>query len=304
MRNAAEGLLNERISIVGGNSVYPAYLLACSKRNVMVEAGLNFLGPAYLEGVTSFWGQASDLDLLAVTHGHYEHMGAAPFMKRKIPDLELRAHETIPGLLEKNKIVTTMNMLSDQIKAYFGREGEETPEEQKIGIVPFGEPLRDGDVLDLGDCSLQVIATPGHTRDHLSFFIPEWGVLFPGEALGNPIMETEDEVKIEFLSSYTDYLQSMEILLALEPKVTVIAMSHLYYYDGEDVGRFMELALRDTIHYRELIEGYLDRENGDIERAVQTMVRIEYDEKKKVYQERNAYLMNVSAQVRAVAAVR
>jgi hypothetical protein len=34
------------------------------------------------------------------------------------------------------------------------------------------------------------------------------------------------------------------------------------------------------------------------------MVRVEYDEKKSVYQERNAYVTNLTAQVKAVAACR
>ncbi|OPY87916.1 MAG: hypothetical protein A4E73_03504 [Syntrophaceae bacterium PtaU1.Bin231] len=149
-----------------------------------------------------------------------------------------------------------------------------------------------------------MFSTPGHTRDHLSFFLREPGILFPGEALGNPVMEREDLNKVEFLTSFTDYVRSIEKLMALRPFVKVIAMSHLYVYTGEDVPRFMDMALRDAHAYRELIESYLDMENGDVERATATMVRVEYDEKKSVYQERNAYVANVTAQVKAVAALR
>lgn len=92
--------------------------------------------------------------------------------------------------------------------------------------------------------------------------------------------------------------------MTLLPRINIMAMSHLYYYTGEDVPRFMEMALKNTVLYKELIERYLDRENGDSEKAASTMLRVEYDEKGAVYQERNAYAKNVTAQVKALAALR
>ena len=41
--------------------------------------------------------------------------------------------------------------------------------------------LQDDAVIDLGSLKVQVIATPGHTPGHLSFFIPDEGVLFLGD---------------------------------------------------------------------------------------------------------------------------
>lgn len=305
MRKAAEGKLNDRIMITG-HTVYPGYIVKGSKRNVMIEAGLNILGPSYLRQATEFLGSPGSLDSLFVTHGHYEHMGALPFLKRSIPGLELRAHESTGLLLENEKALKVMNFLSDQTSQYFQdiQVDDTDSETMRIGPVEFSEPLREGDVVDLGDWTCEVFSTPGHTRDHLSFFLREPGILFPGEALGNPVMEREDLNKVEFLTSFTDYVRSIEKLMALRPFVKVIAMSHLFFYTGEDVPRFLDMALRDAHAYRELIESYLDMENGDVGRATATMVRVEYDEKKSVYQERNAYVANVTAQVKAVAALR
>ncbi|NPU85983.1 MAG: MBL fold metallo-hydrolase [Syntrophaceae bacterium] len=305
MRRAAEGKLNDRIFITG-HTVYPGYIVKGSKRSVMIEAGLNILGPSYLRQASEFLGSPDSLDSLFVTHGHYEHMGALPFLKRSIPGLELRAHESTGRLLENEKTLKVMNFLSDQTAQYFDdiEVKDEGVEETRIGPVEFADPLREGDAVDLGDCTCEVFSTPGHTRDHLSYFLREQGILFPGEALGNPIMEREDLNKVEFLTSFPDYVSSIEKLRSLGSSVKVIAMSHLYYYTDDDVPRFMDMALRDAHAYRDLIDSYLDMENGDIERAAATMARVEYDEKKSVYQERNAYVTNLTAQVKAVAAMR
>ncbi|MDD4356523.1 MAG: MBL fold metallo-hydrolase [Smithellaceae bacterium] len=41
--------------------------------------------------------------------------------------------------------------------------------------------IEDNQIIDLGGLSIQVIATPGHTPGHLSFFFPEEGLLFLGD---------------------------------------------------------------------------------------------------------------------------
>jgi hydroxyacylglutathione hydrolase len=41
--------------------------------------------------------------------------------------------------------------------------------------------LNDDETIDLGSLSVQVIATPGHTPGHLSFFFPEEEILFIGD---------------------------------------------------------------------------------------------------------------------------
>lgn len=59
----------------------------------------------------------------------------------------------------------------------------------KAGLTRAHQPLHDGDVLRLGSLRIRVIATPGHTPDHLSFAVADlsrsdedW-VLFSGGAL-------------------------------------------------------------------------------------------------------------------------
>ena len=304
MRKSAEGIINSKIAICG-HTVYPGYIVRGSRASMMIEAGLNIFGPAYYSGIESMLGDSSLLNYLLVTHGHYDHLGAISYLKKRIPDVQLMGHKTIEQLLGKENALKTMNFLSKETCSYFEDFLKIQPEEESLRItpVPFARDLKEGDTIELGDLHVVVYETPGHTRDHLSFFVPEEGVLFPGEAFGNAIMQKENEVKVEFLSSFTDYIQSMEKLMALLPEVKIIALSHLYYYTDDDVPRFVDMARRDSRQYKELIDCYLDAAHGDIGKATETMVRVEYDEKKSVYQERNAYMTNLQAQVKAVAAL-
>ncbi len=45
MRVSAEGKINERILILG-HPIYPGYIVKGSNKTMMIEAGMNIIGPA------------------------------------------------------------------------------------------------------------------------------------------------------------------------------------------------------------------------------------------------------------------
>lgn len=59
--------------------------------------------------------------------------------------------------------------------ALFGMRADPSP--------PPDLELRDGDVLEIGTLSFQVLHTPGHTPGHVCFYEPDEGVLFDGDVL-------------------------------------------------------------------------------------------------------------------------
>jgi glyoxylase-like metal-dependent hydrolase (beta-lactamase superfamily II) len=295
----AKGDINHRIAIIG-HPVYPGYVLKTQHINVMIEAGLSFLGPAYLQSLTTVIGDYKNLDCLLVTHSHYDHMGALPYLARQIPNLDTAGPGLFNYLMQRESVLNTMNSLSAQLKDYFRDIFAGDGQDVKITATTLKTVLKEGDRFHWGDLSLEVFETPGHTKDHLSFFIPEMGILFPGEALGNPAGDGR-QVKVEFVSSYRDYIQSIEKLTALKP--CIIAMSHLYYYTDDDAGKFMENTYQETLSYRELIEHYLNDGNGDVKSAISLMVEHEYDEKGTILMERNAYIANLTGQVKAISAM-
>lgn len=294
----AEGTFKNVVA-VAGDMAYPGYVVRGEERSCMIDAGVNLYGPLYVKTLEMILGGADRLDMLFLTHSHYDHLGAAPYLSRKLPSLEIGGHERIEGLLAKEKVLRLMDELSEvQREMYRDIVGGE---DVHLSPLRLDYRLKDGDRFDLGGVTCEVYETPGHTKDSISFFVPEIGALFPGEAAGIPRGADCEGVQVEFLSSYEDYLKSIERAASLKPKM--IGMAHAWVLTDDDASSFLEQSYRETELYRKQIEAFLDACNGDIDEAVKKMACVEYDEKGGIYQERNAYMTNLSAQVSLIASM-
>jgi len=299
MRGTAEGRINERVDAIASVG-YPGYVVRGDKATLMIDAGLNWLGPAYLSALGETLGDAAKLDYLLLTHSHYDHVGAASYLKRNLPGVKVCGHERLDTLLRKPSALELMNRLTDSHKS----AREKCACEGDMSIKPMGldMSLKEGDKLDLGGITCEVWETPGHTRDSISFHIPEIGVLFTGDACGVLEAVSERELRVEFLSSYQEYLASLERIRKSAPRT--LCLAHRYVLTGDDVTRFLEQSAAETVKHRALIESYLDARDGDIDLVTEELGREEYDVRGGIGQERAAYMVNLAAQVRHIASLR
>ncbi len=87
------------------------------------------------------------------------------------------------------------------------------------GRIPKGAPeFKDGDVIDLGSgVRVQVLHTPGHSVDSMSYYLEDEGVLFTGDTLLGSSTTTVRDLG--------PYRRSLDRLLAL-PNLKVICPGH------------------------------------------------------------------------------
>lgn len=299
MKQQAKGQIHEQIIAIP-NAWYPAYIVRGREKNMMIDAGVNLLGPRYFTSIKDIFGDTGHLNYLFLTHSHYDHIGATYYLKKHIPSLRIGAHERVAGLLQKQSVLEMMNRLSgnhvDLLK--YNTAGED------LTLRPFEIDIRlkQGDEFDLGGLTCRVYEVPGHTRDSLAFYIPEIKALFASEAAGVLQGETGSEIQAEFLASYRDYIDSLKFMISLKPEI--VCLGHGWVLTHEDAADFLERALVETFRYRKLIETYLGAAGGNVERAIQEMGHAEYDVKGSILQERVAYMTNLSAQVKHIAELR
>jgi len=169
-----------------------------------------------------------------------------------------------------------------------------------VGDEPFEAfsvdmPLEDGQVIEVGpDLHVHVLATPGHTRDHLSFYIPERKIIIGGESAG--CLEPAGTIDVEFLLDYDAYLASLKRLRALPAEV--FTQGHHYVFVGQEaIEAFLDRSIEATERFASHVYELLLSEGGDVERVMRKIKAEEYDPKPGLKQPDDAYLLNLRAQV-------
>lgn len=186
------------------------YLIGTGKKRVLLDTGNPGVGE-YIELLKSFLKENQCiLQNIIVSHWHYDHVGGIPDIVREIK----------PGC--------------DILKLPRTCDDEVTPEGQNIKF----SYLNDGDVIATEGATLKVLATPGHTDDHLVLLLEEENSLFSGDCiLGEGTAVFED---------LFTYMKSLNRILSLKPSV-------IYPGHGPVISDPVS-KVKEYIHHRQLRE--------------------------------------------------
>lgn len=174
-----------------------AYVIETPQGAVLVDTGMPGSATRILAGLAGLGMVPSDVAAIVVTHCHVDHTGGLAELRQatqasvwiSTADAQLVRAGVVGRALEPGPtrasqlIAATVNLR----RAQRGR------------AVAVDYEVDDGDRLPFG--GLRVIATPGHTRGHISLLLPRaGGVLFVGDAAANrrqlrmgPIFESFEE---------------------------------------------------------------------------------------------------------------
>ncbi|OPY77606.1 MAG: hydroxyacylglutathione hydrolase [Syntrophorhabdus sp. PtaU1.Bin153] len=280
---------------VAGLAWSPVYLLAI-REPVLFEAGFHCVGPIYEEAIRNVVDGRVPKTLF-LTHVHWDHCGAALYLKKVFPGLRVAGSGRSAEIMKRCNAQALIRQLSRNVIPLVA--GIDGIDESRLIVYPF-EPfefdfiLEDGQTIELEDgLTIRVIATPGHTRDLMSYYIPEKRILIATEAGG--IRDQAGQIITEFLVDYDMYVESLKRLAALD--VDIFCQGHHFVFVGDDVGSFFARSLKAAEEFRNDVEILLDVEGGSVERVVQRIKAKQYDTNTGVKQSEEAYLLNLTARV-------
>ena len=157
--------------INGGSSNF--YLAVDDAGLLLVDAGMPRREKLVWEQIETLGYQPTDLTRILVTHADMDHVGSLAAIQRETGAKVYAGKETAV-LLPNGRSPKHMPWFAQLIIDAFMRYGKIPAD--CIEVVEPGQTLP-----FLG--GIQVLATPGHTLDHFSYFAPASGVLFAGDAL-------------------------------------------------------------------------------------------------------------------------
>ncbi|WP_300465485.1 MBL fold metallo-hydrolase [Desulfobacula sp.] len=289
------GKLTDFFYIIG-NRYFPTHLLLGSKP-VLFEAGISCLGPLYVKEVQEILGK-NQPQVIFLTHMHFDHCGAAGLLKQTWPELKVAASQSAAEIIGRPNAVNTIAKLNESTIDWI--ENESPGLASTMPFQPFNVDLilEEGDFLEISNgLTVQVLSTPGHTWDSLSFYIPEKKMLVAGEAVG--CMSPMGVIFTEFLVDFDAYIHSMERLAMLD--VDILCQSHHQVFTGIEAQTFCQRSIEAAYQFRKRLEVLLDEENGHVEKVAERIKSEEYDPHPGPKQPEQAYLLNIQAKVKHLA---
>ncbi len=174
-----------------------------SREAVVVDPGM--MRDAEREMVTKFIeGQKLNVIHILLTHMHIDHITSARWLADK----------------------TGSDVCACALDAQLGRELPDQIAQFHLKIE--AEPLiidrilSDGDVLSLGDESIQVLHVPGHSPGGLAFYLPQSGLLISGDTIFNGSVGRTDL----WGGDMAQLINSIREKILPLPDETVIASGH------------------------------------------------------------------------------
>jgi glyoxylase-like metal-dependent hydrolase (beta-lactamase superfamily II) len=278
-----------------GTPAMPVYLVDGEKPAIF-DAGLAFLGKIYANGIRQILGRRN-LQYCFLTHSHFDHCGSVSVLKKEFPGLKVVASENAKNVLSRPNALVLIRKLTQAAEPLAKSIGIELAEFERFEPFEVDVTLKDGEFVELSrDLTVQVIETPGHTRDCLSYFIPQKKVLFCSEAAGVP--DETGYIVSEALVDFDQYYESMRRLSEVEYEV--LCLGHRQALNGQDANNYFQKSMTQCRDFLNLVETSLIEKGGDVQKVIAQIKAIEYDPIQGPKQIEPAYLLNLEAKVKVI----
>lgn len=235
----------------GGN----AYLVAGKTHAALIDCGMAYCAAKMIGNIRDSLG-ARPIDYIMLSHSHYDHVGAVPYLKAAWPDSQVLAAEQARHVLSSPRALKTIRDLGMQAARVYRSEPIGAYEDRSMQV---DRVIGDGDQMDLGGTTVSVLATPGHTRCSLTFTVNAT-TLFASESTG--YMSKSGKIYPSFITSYADAVDSIRRCRDFRPKH--IFSPHYGQIAAQDVPDYWDRCLRaaqDTADFvRRLSEQGYDEE--------------------------------------------
>ncbi len=271
MRVQNPGKVQEGIWFLGRKET-GVYLLEGKKGSMIVSGGMSYIVPDLLQQFKEFGIDETRIKKILILHSHFDHVGIVPFLKRRLPSIEVLASERAWEILQMDKAIVTINEFGRNVAKRMGKEEVYSEHDLEWRDDVSGQTVRHGDRVDLGNLEVSILEIPGHSSCCIAAHVPQIKALFPTDGGGIPFDET---IVTSGNSNFTRYQESLEKLKDLE--VEIYGADHYGYVIGEEARTFIRLTIEMAKKKRaEMEEAY--RSTRDIDAAARKMIASFYDE--------------------------
>lgn len=143
----------------------------------LVDAGTGMATDALLDNVRRAGRDPAAIGTLLITHAHGDHAGGAAALRERIDGLRVLAGAEARRRVEAGDEAATSVAVARAAGLY--------PPDYRLRSCRVDGELREGEPLRIGALTIEPIATPGHSADHVSLLVEHLGArdLLAGDAV-------------------------------------------------------------------------------------------------------------------------
>ena len=170
---------------INGNEVilYPT-LIEVNDKKYLIDCGYEETFAEFVVGLNNLGVEITDLHALLISHDDIDHLGALLQFKGKNPDLIIYSSSVeepyISGKIKSERLQQAENSLLTLPEEYKSWALQFTNQLNGIKRTKVDFVLEDKDKIEN---EIEVVFTPGHTKGHISFYIPSKRTLIANDAI-------------------------------------------------------------------------------------------------------------------------
>ena len=220
------------------------YLIVGSEKAAVVDAGMAYSAEGTVENIRKILGDRP-LDMILLTHSHYDHVSGIPAMKRAWPQVQVYGGTYVEHVFESDKakaVITKLNMeavAKYQVEDFDGFDADQLVNDHVIA---------EGDTISLGDHVLQAYDMPGHSRCSMAFLMDET-YLFASET--TCVTSRYGTYVPNYLISYKESEKSIHKCAALPMRYVLVPHSNIY--DLEKTSDFWNFCMKEMAGSKDVI---------------------------------------------------
>ncbi len=243
-----------------GNWPSCIYLLK-GKEAMIVGGGMSWIAPDLERQFAAMDFDLSRIRYLIITHSHFDHCGAVPYLKRKFPEVKILSSAYAKRVFSVKKAVQFIAAMNERAVAKAGLSEKTKELNLQFDEIQIDQVVTDQETLNLGEgLEVRFIDTPGHTQCSLAVYVPGLKILFPSDAAAFP---TYDGSGIAHPSPQYDfrlYQESLKKLASLE--VEILAFEHHGVLAGTEAREFLIRAIEKAEEDRKFILEKVQRQEN------------------------------------------
>ena len=227
-----------KITSVKAKAGDSAFLIDDGKSSFLYDTGFAFSGEEISNNIKTILGERP-LDYIFLTHSHYDHALATPYILKVFPHALVVAGEYTKTIFEKPTARARMMDLDRKAALSFGiLDYEDLSDYLKVDIT-----VSDGDIITVGDVKIKAIHLPGHTKCSFGYYIEEEKILLSSETLG--VYDGDKNIIPSFLVGYRMTLESIDKATDLD--VESLLIPHFGILDEEKTRFYLDNAKKSAV---------------------------------------------------------